>query len=163
ILKDPTVTTVDELRARLRPLGLTISDPLGFANTYALAVARLTATRLGLRTISDLARHAGLTAAFDSGFLHRDAAWPGLRQPGAHAPVLARGDCPDSPALTPSRAPGRRPPPPPMSPISPQPTYIPPAPTPPSSKTTATSSPTMRPSCSPAPRCPNGSRARGAL
>src|SRR5215813_3177057 len=80
ILKDPTVTTVDELRARLRPLGLTISDPLGFANTYALAVARATAIRLGLRTISDLARHAGLTAAFDSGFLDRDDGWPGLRQ-----------------------------------------------------------------------------------
>src|SRR5262245_32660105 len=80
ILKDASVTTIDALRSRLRPLGLTISDPLGFANTYALAVARATAIRLGLRTISDLARHAGLTAAFDSGFLDRDDGWPGLRQ-----------------------------------------------------------------------------------
>src|SRR5262249_21308810 len=80
ILKDTSVTTVDALRARLRPLGLTISDPIGFANTYALAVTRATATRLGLRTISDLARHPELTAAFDSGFLDRDDGWPGLRQ-----------------------------------------------------------------------------------
>src|SRR3989454_7538748 len=72
ILKDASVTTIDALRSRLRPLGLTISDPLGFANTYALAVARATATRLGLRTISDLARHPGLTAAFDPGFIDRE-------------------------------------------------------------------------------------------
>src|SRR5439155_1118285 len=72
ILKDASVTTIDALRSRLRPLGLTISDPLGFANTYALAVARATATRLRLRTISDLARHPGLTAAFDPGFIDRD-------------------------------------------------------------------------------------------
>src|SRR5256885_10161472 len=72
ILKDASVTTIDALRSRLRPLGLTISDPLGFANTYALAVARATATRLGLRTVSDLARHPGLTAAFDPGFIDRD-------------------------------------------------------------------------------------------
>jgi osmoprotectant transport system permease protein len=57
-----------------------ISDPLGFANTYALAVTRATASRLGLRTIGDLARHAGLTAAFDPGFLDRDDGWPGLRR-----------------------------------------------------------------------------------
>ncbi len=80
ILKDTAVTTVDALRSRLRPLGLVISDPLGFANTYALAVTRATASRLGLRTISDLARHAGLTAAFDPGFLDRDDGWPGLRR-----------------------------------------------------------------------------------
>jgi osmoprotectant transport system permease protein len=80
ILKDTAVTTVDALRSRLRPLGLVISDPLGFANTYALAVTRATASRLGLRTIGDLARHAGLTAAFDPGFLDRDDGWPGLRR-----------------------------------------------------------------------------------
>src|SRR5437899_1950971 len=80
ILKDTAVTTVDALRSRLRPLGLVISDPLGFANTYALAVTRATASRLGLRTISDLARHPGLTAAFDPGFLDRDDGWPGLRR-----------------------------------------------------------------------------------
>src|SRR5436309_2747308 len=62
ILKDTAVTTVDALRSRLRPLGLVISDPLGFANTYALAVTRATASRLGLGTISDLARQARLNA-----------------------------------------------------------------------------------------------------
>jgi osmoprotectant transport system permease protein len=80
ILKDPAATGVEALRARLQRLGLTISDPLGFDNTYALAVRRETATRLGLRTISDLRAHPTLTAAFDPGFLHRDDGWPGLRR-----------------------------------------------------------------------------------
>ena len=80
ILKDPTVTGVEELRRRLRPLGLTITDPLGFDNTYALAVRRETANRLGLRTISDLRGHSTLSAAFDPGFLQRDDGWAGLRR-----------------------------------------------------------------------------------
>jgi osmoprotectant transport system permease protein len=80
ILKDPAATAVADLRARLQRLGLTISDPLGFDNTYALAVRRETASRLGLRTISDLRAHTGLTAAFDPGFMERDDGWPGLRR-----------------------------------------------------------------------------------
>jgi len=79
ILNDSSLTTVPALRARTRPLGLIIGDPLGFANTYALAVRRDTAARLGLRRISDLDRHPGLTAAFDPGFLDRDDGWPGLQ------------------------------------------------------------------------------------
>lgn len=80
ILKDRSMTTVEGLRERLRPLELTISDALGFANTYALAVRRETATRLELRTISDLARHPELTAAFDPGFFEREDGWAGLRR-----------------------------------------------------------------------------------
>jgi len=80
ILKDPALVTADAIRARLQTHGLTISAPLGFANTYALAVRTETARRLGLRTIGDLAGHAGLTAAFSSGFLEREDGWPGLRR-----------------------------------------------------------------------------------
>ena len=38
------------------------------------------AERLGLRSISDLARHPELSAAFSSGFTDRDDGWPGLRR-----------------------------------------------------------------------------------
>jgi osmoprotectant transport system permease protein len=80
ILKDPSVTGIEEMRRRLLPLGLTISAPLGFANTYALAVRRETASRLGLRTIDDLREHPELRAAFDSGFMQREDGWAGLRR-----------------------------------------------------------------------------------
>jgi osmoprotectant transport system permease protein len=78
ILKDPALRTAEAIRARLGPSGLTMSESLGFNNTYALAVRVDTADRLGLRRISDLARQGRLTAAFSSGFLEREDGWPGL-------------------------------------------------------------------------------------
>jgi osmoprotectant transport system substrate-binding protein/osmoprotectant transport system permease protein len=80
ILKEASRESVEALRAGLGPLGLTISDPLGFENTYALAVRDDLARRLGLERISDLAGHPELRAAFTSGFLERDDGWPGLRR-----------------------------------------------------------------------------------
>lgn len=80
ILKDPGVTTLDAMRARMAERGIVVSAPLGFDNAYALAVSRATAARLGLRTLSDLRGHRELTALFDPGFLDRDDGWPGLRR-----------------------------------------------------------------------------------
>jgi osmoprotectant transport system permease protein len=80
ILKDAAIESVDAIRVALRARGLTISAPLGFENTYALAVRADLAARLGLARISDLARHPELTGAFTSGFLERDDGWPGLRR-----------------------------------------------------------------------------------
>ncbi len=55
--------------------------PLGFENTYAIAVRRETAERLGLRTLSDLAR-AGpeLVAGFSPDFIGRADGLAGLRE-----------------------------------------------------------------------------------
>ena len=78
ILKDPSLATAGGDPRPARAEGLTISDSLGFANTYALAVRAAQAERLGLRTIGDLARHPELSAAFSSGFLEREDGWPGL-------------------------------------------------------------------------------------
>lgn len=80
ILKDPSVETVREIRRRLGANGLTISDPLGFNNTYALAIRRELAGRLNLETVSGLGKHPELTGAFSSGFLEREDGWPGLRR-----------------------------------------------------------------------------------
>lgn len=80
ILKDMSLRTVAEIRQRLQAQGLTISDPLGFNNTYALAMRQDVAERLKIRTISDLVGHSNLTAAFSAGFLQRADGWPGLRR-----------------------------------------------------------------------------------
>ncbi|HVR69935.1 MAG TPA: glycine betaine ABC transporter substrate-binding protein [Vicinamibacteria bacterium] len=80
ILEKPSATTVAEIRRELKGTGLTIGSPLGFDNTYALAVRRETSQRLGLRSIGDLARNPALTAGFSPGFTDRADGWPGLRR-----------------------------------------------------------------------------------
>jgi osmoprotectant transport system permease protein len=63
-----------------RRWGLAWLAPLGFQNTYAIAVRPETAERYRLRTLSDLAR-AGpeLTAGFSPDFIGREDGLPGLR------------------------------------------------------------------------------------
>ena len=54
-------------------------SPLGFSNSFAILVRKEEARRLGLRTISDLARHGPrLRAAFGYEFLERPDGFPGL-------------------------------------------------------------------------------------
>jgi osmoprotectant transport system permease protein len=53
--------------------------PLGFENTYAIAVRRETATRLHLATLSDLARaSSGLRAGLTADFIGRPDGLPGI-------------------------------------------------------------------------------------
>jgi osmoprotectant transport system permease protein len=68
----------DALAAALAPLGLSISQPLGFNDGYGIAVARKTAQRLGLARISDLASHPELRLGMTHEFLGRADGWPGL-------------------------------------------------------------------------------------
>lgn len=57
------------------------TEPLGFENTFALLVRRGTADSLGLRTISDLAAHAGdLRIGVGYEFVEREDGLPGLRE-----------------------------------------------------------------------------------
>ncbi len=78
ILKTGGRPTLEELRAGLRPQGLGLSAPLGFNDGYGFAVTRRTADRLGLRSISDLARHPELELGLTHEFLGRDDGYPGL-------------------------------------------------------------------------------------
>ena len=80
ILKDSSLRSVEQIRKRLRGSGLTISDSIGFDNTYALALREGLAERLRLETISDLTKHPEMRAAFSPGFTDRDDGWPGLRE-----------------------------------------------------------------------------------
>ncbi len=62
-------------------MGIVISAPLGFDNTYALAVREDFAAREGLHTISDLARlQRPLRAGFSYEFMDRQDGYPGLAQ-----------------------------------------------------------------------------------
>ena len=77
ILKVEGGVPPDELNRRLAPLGLGIAAPLGFNNTYALAMREGDAARLGIRTISDLARHPDLRLGLTQEFIGRADGWPG--------------------------------------------------------------------------------------
>jgi osmoprotectant transport system permease protein len=70
----------DEWLARtLEARGLALSRPLGFNDTYAIAVRPEVARRLGLERISDLRAHPDLRFGFSSEFMNRRDGWPGLR------------------------------------------------------------------------------------
>jgi osmoprotectant transport system permease protein len=81
ILKNPDLKSVPDIRAALLKLGLVISAPLGFDNTYALAVREDFAARNNLHTIGDLARlRATLRSGFSYEFMDRQDGYPGLAQ-----------------------------------------------------------------------------------
>jgi len=69
-----------KLRAALLEKNLAVSEPLGFENTYALAVRRDVATTLGLSKISDLVAHPELRVAMSHEFMGRRDGWPGLSE-----------------------------------------------------------------------------------
>jgi osmoprotectant transport system permease protein len=70
---------IDALRQRLAPLGIGITDALGFDNSYAIGLDEKRAHAFGLRTISDLVAHPGLEFGFSNEFMQRADGWPGLR------------------------------------------------------------------------------------
>jgi osmoprotectant transport system permease protein len=78
VLHAPRPLSLAELRAAVAPLGLGISDPIGFEDSYAIAVTGDVARRLGLATLSDLARHPELRLGLTHEFLGRADGWPGL-------------------------------------------------------------------------------------
>ncbi len=69
-----------EINRALAPLGLAAGVPLGFNNGYALAMREDRAASLGIRAISDLARHPALALGLSQEFIGRADGWPGVKQ-----------------------------------------------------------------------------------
>jgi osmoprotectant transport system permease protein len=77
--RDPGAVYAHVARAFLDRYGVRWLPPLGFQNTYAIAVRRETAARLGLATLSDLARAGpALRAGLTPDFIGRADGLPGL-------------------------------------------------------------------------------------
>jgi osmoprotectant transport system permease protein len=89
--RDEPAPSLAQINAWLAPRGLKAGVPLGFNNSYALAMREDQAARLGIATISDLARNkTPLRLGLSHEFLVRADGWPALRkayalplQPGA--------------------------------------------------------------------------------
>jgi osmoprotectant transport system permease protein len=79
LIKNPNLKALDEIQAALAKLNLVMSGPLGFNNTYALAVREDFARRYDLNTISDLLKlNANVRAGFSYEFMDREDGYPGL-------------------------------------------------------------------------------------
>jgi osmoprotectant transport system permease protein len=68
------------LREKLRPLGIGITDSLGFNNTYAVGMRIDRAAQLGITRMSDLVAHPELRFGFSNEFMDRQDGWPGIRE-----------------------------------------------------------------------------------
>jgi osmoprotectant transport system permease protein len=89
ILKSDKPMSLEAMNRGLAPLGLGAAIALGFNDGYALALRGDDARKLGIRTLSDLARHPELRLGLSNEFIGRVDGWPGLaRRYGLkHQPV----------------------------------------------------------------------------
>ncbi len=81
LLKREGNPSLAELNTWLAPRGLKAAVPLGFNDTYAIAMLEVTAQQLGVKTLSDLLRSeaAGLRLGLSHEFLARADGWPALK------------------------------------------------------------------------------------
>ena len=81
LLKREGNPSLAELNQWLAPRGLKAAVPLGFNNTYALAMREADAARLGVATMSDLAKLPGVAVrlGLSHEFLVRADGWPALK------------------------------------------------------------------------------------
>ena len=80
ILKLESVPPLAELNAKLAPLGLAASLPLGFNNTYALAIPSELSRAKKITRLADLKLHADLRLGLSQEFIGRTDGWPGLKK-----------------------------------------------------------------------------------
>lgn len=71
--------TLEAINRELAPLGLGAAVPLGFNNSYALAL-RDDPETAAIRNLSELARHPEIQLGLSHEFLGRADGWPGLAQ-----------------------------------------------------------------------------------
>ena len=80
ILKLDGVPSLAELNAKLAPMGLAVAVPLGFNNTYALAMRGDDARARNITRLSDLKAHPDVRLGLSQEFIGRADGWPGLKR-----------------------------------------------------------------------------------
>ncbi len=80
ILKLESVPSLAELNSKLAPLGLAASVPLGFNNTYALAIPSELSRTKNITRLADLKSHPELRLGLSQEFIGRADGWPGLKK-----------------------------------------------------------------------------------
>ena len=80
ILKLGQRTSIVGLNELLLSRGLSLLSPLGFNNTYAIAVRKEVAEEFSLERISQLTDYRDLRVVVSHEFLEREDGWPGMRR-----------------------------------------------------------------------------------
>jgi osmoprotectant transport system permease protein len=80
IVRLPPTATLEQLNRALAAQGLAAGVPLGFNDTYALAMREERAQALGIRRLSEVARHPELRLGLSPEFLGRADGWQGLQR-----------------------------------------------------------------------------------
>lgn len=91
ILKLDHLPALPELNAKLAAMGLQVSVPLGFNNTYALAMRANLANAKNITRLSDLRAHPELLLGLSQEFIGRADGWPGLKKTYALPFATPRG------------------------------------------------------------------------
>ncbi len=91
VLRAGTSTDIASLDRDVAPRGLAVGVPLGFENTYALAMKTTAAERFGLARVGDLPAHPELRFGLSHEFLERGDGWPALARAYALETVRPRG------------------------------------------------------------------------
>lgn len=91
ILKLDSVPPLTVLNEKLAPMGLAAAVPLGFNNTYALAMPSALARERGITRLSDLKAHPSLRLGLSQEFIGRADGWAGLQKAYALPQAMPRG------------------------------------------------------------------------
>ncbi len=78
ILKDAKIRQMSDFRAKIQPMGIRMTESLGFNNTYALGMKKPRALKLGITKISQLKNQTDLKFGFSDEFIERPDGWHGL-------------------------------------------------------------------------------------
>lgn len=79
IFRDAPLHSMEQLRDTLETLGLHLSQPIGFNNTYGIGMLAERARDLGLEKVSQLSEFVELKYGFSNEFMERGDGWPGLK------------------------------------------------------------------------------------
>ena len=70
----------EEVRDKLESMGILMSKPIGFNNTYLIGMKKETSEKFGINKISDLKNYPELKFGFSNEFMDRGDGWPSLQR-----------------------------------------------------------------------------------
>lgn len=80
ILKNENLDSFKKVQEGATSKGLRFHDPIGFSNSYGVAVRKEIAEKYGLEKISDLLGKKDLRVAFNFEFINREDGWPKIKK-----------------------------------------------------------------------------------